>query len=132
MQVYSETVKKGTSPPPTRRPAATLRAAPSVTLKVSLGPERYTVPTVTGLKLADAVSALRIAHLHPDTPTQAYSDTVPNGSVISIDPAGRAARSSRDTHVAIVVSNGPAPVTAPKVAGMHRRRRRSARCRSSG
>jgi eukaryotic-like serine/threonine-protein kinase len=115
--VYSETAKKGTVAGADPAPGRHAARGSLVTLKVSLGPERYTVPTVTGLKLSDAVSALRISHLHPATPTEAYSDTVPKGSVISIDPvAGRSVK--RDTPVAIVMSNGPAPVTAPKVAGV--------------
>ena len=75
------------------------------------------MPTVLKLSLADAVAALRVAHLHPDTPTSAYSDTVPSGSVISIKPAAGASVKSQ-TPVAIVLSKGPAPVTVPKLTGM--------------
>ncbi len=115
--IYSETAKKGTVAAADPAPGKHASRGALVTLKLSLGPERYTVPTVTGLQLADAVSALRIAHLHPDTPSQAYSDTVASGAVISTDPvAGKSVKP--DTHVAIVKSMGPAPVTAPKVAGM--------------
>jgi eukaryotic-like serine/threonine-protein kinase len=115
--VYSERVPKGkiaAVDPPVGRHAP--RGA-AVSLKVSLGPERYTVPTVTGLRLVDAVAALRVAHLHPETPSNAYSDTVPAGSVISITPdAGTQAKPQAP--VAIVASRGPAPVTAPKLTGM--------------
>ncbi len=115
--VYSETAKKGTIAAADPAPGKHASRGALVTLRLSLGPERYTVPTVTGLKLGDAVSALRIAHLHADTPTQAYSDTVASGAVVSTDPvAGKSVKP--DTHVAIVQSQGPAPVTAPKVAGM--------------
>ncbi len=89
----------------------------AVSLTLSLGPERYTVPTVDKLSLADAVAALRVAHLHPDTPTTAYSDTVASGAVISIKPAAGLSVKPQ-TPVAIVVSNGPAPVTVPKLSGL--------------
>ena len=117
VSVYSETVTKGdvaaVSPPAGRK----LARGAVVTLTLSLGPERYTVPTVLRLPLADAVSALRVAHLHPETPTTTYSDTVPNGDVISIDPvAGTSAKPQ--TPVAIVISKGPAPVTIPKLSGL--------------
>ncbi len=117
VSVYSESVKKGdvadVSPPAGRR----LPRGAVVTLTLSLGPERYTVPTVLKLSLADAVSALRVAHLHPDTPTAAYSDTAPNGTVISITPAAGESVKPQ-TPVAIVVSKGPAPVTVPKLSGL--------------
>ncbi len=117
VSVYSETVKKGdvavVSPPSGRR----LSRGAVVTLTLSLGPERYTVPTVLRLSLADAVSALRVAHLHPDTPTGAYNDTIANGNVISINPAPGTSVKPQ-TPVAIVVSKGPAPVTVPKLSGL--------------
>jgi beta-lactam-binding protein with PASTA domain len=115
--VYSESVPEGkiasVDPPVGHH---TGRGA-AVRLKVSLGPERYSVPTVTGLRLVDAVAALRVAHLHPGTPSNAYSDSVPAGAVISITPtAGTEAKPQAP--VAIVASRGPAPVTAPKLTGM--------------
>ncbi len=98
VSVYSETVKKGdvaaVSPPSGRR----LARGAVVTLTLSLGPERYTVPTVLKLPLADAVSALRVAHLHPETPTTAYSDTIATGNVISIDAARRDVCQAADAH----------------------------------
>jgi serine/threonine-protein kinase len=117
VSVYSETVKRGDVA--TVSPAAGHRLARGkpVTLTLSLGPERYTVPTVLKLSLADAVSALRVAHLHPQTPTAAYNDTIPVGNVISIKPeAGQSVKPQ--TQVAIVISKGPAPVTVPKLSGL--------------
>ena len=117
VQVYSETVPKGDIAATDPATGRNISRGALVTLKVSLGPERYSVPTVTGIALADAVSALRVAHLHADQPTNGYSDTVKLGNVISTDPvAGKLVKP--DTHVAIVVSQGPAPVKAPKVAGL--------------
>jgi serine/threonine-protein kinase len=88
-----------------------------VTLALSLGPERYTVPTVTKLALADAVGALRVAHLQVGGQTNDYNDTVPAGAIVSSTPqAGVLAKP--DTPVALVVSRGPAPVTAPNLKNL--------------
>ena len=117
VQVYSETVPKGDVASTDPATGHEISRGALVTLKVSLGPERYSVPTVTGIPLADAVSALRVSHLHADQPTNGYSDTVKSGNVISTDPvAGKLVKPN--TPVAIVLSQGPAPVSAPKVAGM--------------
>jgi serine/threonine protein kinase/beta-lactam-binding protein with PASTA domain len=117
VEVYSETIPKGqvgaTDPAPGKR----VSRGSVVSVELSLGPERYTVPTVTNLQLSDAVSALRVAHLHPDTPTEVYSDTIAVGAVVSITPAaGSVVKPS--TPVAIKVSKGPQPVTAPKITDL--------------
>ncbi|HEX4428375.1 MAG TPA: Stk1 family PASTA domain-containing Ser/Thr kinase [Frankiaceae bacterium] len=117
VEVYSETVKKGDVATVSPSAGHHVKRGALVTLQLSLGPERYSVPTVDKLTLADAVDALKVAHLHADTPTTAYSDTVAKGAVISISPtAGNQVKPQ--THVAIVVSNGPAPVTIPKLTGL--------------
>ncbi len=117
VEVYSETVKKGDVAVVNPAAGHHVNRGAVVTLQLSLGPERYTVPTVEKLTLADAVDALRVAHLHADTPTGVYSDTVAKGSVISIDPAA-GNQVKPQTHIAIVVSNGPAPVTVPTLTGL--------------
>ena len=117
VEVYSETVPKGkvgaTDPAAGKR----LSRGAIVSVKLSLGPERYTVPTVTNLQLAAAVSALRVAHLHPDTPDEVYSDTVTQGAVVSITPAAGSVVKP-DTPVVIKVSKGPQPVVAPKITDL--------------
>ncbi len=57
-----------------------------VTLIPSLGPVLVRVPSVTGLKLADAEAALRRAGLTPGKVTNATSTTIPLGVVISTKP----------------------------------------------
>ncbi|MCW2549861.1 MAG: protein kinase [Mycobacterium sp.] len=115
--VYSETVTKGQVAATDPAAGHRLKRGAAVTLKLSLGPERYTVPTVTGLKVAAAISSLSVAHLSPHTPKPAYSDTVASGLVISIDPpAGKLVKPK--TPVTIVVSKGPQPVTAPKITDL--------------
>ncbi len=116
-QAYSETVPKNAVVSATPAPGRHVKRGTLITLAISLGPERYTVPSVVKLTLSDAVSALRIAHLHPATPTSVHSDTIPAGSVIAITPsAGTIAKP--DTPIAIVVSDGPAPVKVPKLTDL--------------
>ena len=57
-----------------------------VTLIPSLGPVLIRVPSVTGMKLADAEAALRRAGLTPGKVTNATSTTIPVGVVISTNP----------------------------------------------
>jgi serine/threonine-protein kinase len=114
---YSETVPKGAVAALQPGPGHSVSRGTTVTITLSLGPERYTVPTVTKLALADAVSALRVAHLRPGPQSPAYSDTVPAGVVVSSDPTP-GVLVKPDTSVALVVSRGPAPVNPPNVAGL--------------
>ncbi len=115
VEVYSETVPKGqiaaTDPGVKRH----VHRGSTVLLRVSLGPERYTVPSILRATQAKAVDALHVAHLEPGTITTAYSDTIPADAVISMTPkAGLLVKPK--TTVDLVVSKGPAPVTAPDVS----------------
>ena len=57
-----------------------------ITLVPSLGPVLVQVPSVTGLKVADAEAALRRAGLTPGRVKSAASTTIPLGVVISTSP----------------------------------------------
>jgi serine/threonine protein kinase/beta-lactam-binding protein with PASTA domain len=118
VDVYSETVPKGLVAAVDPGAGDRVKRGSHVTIKLSLGPERYTVPAVAKLKLAEALSALRVAHLKPETPREVYSDTIPAGSVIGIINLQPGAQAKRDTPVTIAVSRGPEPVDAPKVLGL--------------
>ena len=117
VEVYSETVPKGQVGATDPAPGKHVSRGSVVSVELSLGPERYTVPTVTNLQLSDAVSALRVAHLHPDTPSDLYSDTVAVGAVVSTAPAAGSVVKP-GTPVVIKVSKGPQPVTAPKITDL--------------
>jgi len=87
----------------------------TVTVHLSKGPERYTVPTLAGQDLGTAQQQLSGLHLRSST-TQAYSSSIGIGKVISADPAPGASL-RRDTVVGLVVSKGPPPVNVPDVTG---------------
>jgi serine/threonine-protein kinase len=88
----------------------------TITLTLSLGPERYPVPDVTGMELAAAKGELEQVKLKIKEGTGKYSDTVPEGVVISVSPAVNTALRPGDT-VTVVVSKGRAPITVPNLNG---------------
>lgn len=114
-KAFSLTVPRGsvisTDPAPGRR----VRSNGTVTLTVSKGPEVVRVPDVRGRTPATARREITDAGLVPGTVTRAFSEDVPNGRVISTDPAGGTDRSP-DTPIAITVSRG-APIEVPDVIG---------------
>ena len=87
-----------------------------VELFVSKGVGEELVPDVVGQPLAQAQAAIQAAGFRFANPTQAASATVPNGSVISTDPAGGASVAA-STLIRIVVSTGPEQAKVPTVVG---------------
>jgi len=108
-QEFSEIVPNGqvidTDPQPTDR---ILRSG-TITAVVSRGPERYEVPDLAGKPVDEAKQLLTETHLTAAGKlTEDYSDTVPQGAVISSDPA-KGATLKRDSSVRLIVSKGPPP-----------------------
>jgi serine/threonine-protein kinase len=114
---FSENVKAGevvsTDPAPGHRVAK----HGTITVLLSKGPERFSVPTVSGKSVADAKAALAGASLAvAGDQKHDYSDSVPSGSVIGTDPAA-GTNLKRDAVVTLVVSDGGAPVKVPRLIG---------------
>jgi serine/threonine-protein kinase len=113
---YSETVKKDVvltqDPPADER----IVRGGTITLILSLGPERYPVPDVTGMELAAARGELEQVKLKVKEGAGKYSDTVPQGVVISTDPKADTSLRPGET-VTVVVSKGRAPITVPDLTG---------------
>ena len=78
----------------------------TVTLVVSSGVEKVTVPDLTGKTKAEATKALSDLGLTMTT-TEEYSDTVKEGSVISNDQTNQEVK--RGTAIAVVLSKGKEP-----------------------
>ncbi len=74
-------------------------------------PARIQVPDVVGHSLPDAESAINGAGLTIGTTTQQYNDTVPEGLVITQNPAA-GVPVEEGSQVDVVVSLGPAPITS--------------------
>ncbi len=90
-----------------------------VVATVSKGPERFLVGSaLVGAPLQQVRDALAGMPIRTSE-TQAYNETVPEGSVAAFNPpAGTPLR--RDQPLTVVVSRGPAPVDVPSVVGMER------------
>ncbi|MEU7902345.1 Stk1 family PASTA domain-containing Ser/Thr kinase [Actinoplanes sp. NPDC049118] len=87
-----------------------------ITLALSLGPERYPVPDVVGLEVSAARGDIEATKLKFKQGTGKYSDSVPQGVVISTDPKATTALKPGAT-VTVVVSKGRAPITVPDFSG---------------
>jgi eukaryotic-like serine/threonine-protein kinase len=113
--VYDENVAKGialgTDPPFGKKETP----EQEVKLIVSNGPKPVPVPDVAGKSYDEAVQILagkRLAAARQD----AFSDTVPAGTVIGTEPAA-GKEVPRDSTVTIIVSKGPEPVQVPNLVG---------------
>ena len=111
---YSETIAKGlvirTDPGPGER----LLRGGSFTLVMSLGPERYPMPTVVGEQRTDAERLLTSGRLAVGEVTEEWSETVASGVVLSAtqEPGTQL---KPDTPVDLVVSKGPEPIQIPNL-----------------
>jgi len=115
---YSETVPKDVvlsqNPPFGKR----LIKGGTITLTLSLGPERHPVPDISGLELSAAKAQLDSLNLKLKEGDKQYSDTVPEGVVISTNPKADTQLKPGDT-VTVVVSKGRAPITVPDLSGLN-------------
>ena len=89
----------------------------TITLTLSLGPERYPVPDVVGKELAAAKGELEQVKLKRQGGHRQYSDTVPQGVVIAHRPARSDTELKPGDTVTVVVSKGRAPITVPDLIG---------------
>ncbi|RKT04264.1 serine/threonine-protein kinase [Streptomyces sp. 3211.6] len=112
---FSEAFDRGTVMDSDPAGGKKIRGNGAVTLTVSRGPELVSVPDLKGRPLEDAKAELTKAGLAPGIVTQAFSQDVAQGSVISTDPAGGQKRAP-DSAVALQVSKGR-PVQVPSVTG---------------
>ncbi|MGW6984202.1 Stk1 family PASTA domain-containing Ser/Thr kinase [Streptomyces sp. NPDC054932] len=93
-----------------------IRGNGAVTLTISRGPEVVAVPNLKGRPLEEAKAELTRSGLAPGAVTQAFSQDIAQGSVISTNPVGGEKRAP-DTAVSLVVSKGR-PVPVPSVTGV--------------
>lgn len=117
---YSESVPKGEVI--SSEPGAGERILPddAVTLVLSLGPERYDVPELEGKTLDEAEAALADVQFVVGKVSERWSETVPEGQVISSDPGFGTKAGKRlpvDTVVDLVVSKGRQPIKVKDFTG---------------
>jgi len=109
VRAFDETVKAGVviaSDPATGREVG---RGSTVTLTVSQGSERYAVPPLVGRSQAEAEQRLIEARLTTGKVSQAFSETVPQGQVVSTSPPAETSV-KRATAVALVISKGRQPI----------------------
>jgi len=113
---FSPDVAEGSvisSDPPVDSPVA---KGSKVVLVVSKGTELVKVPDVVNKTQADAEKTLKDAQFKV-TSSEAFSDTVPKGSVVSQRPEAGVSVDAGST-IALTISKGSAPVTVPDVTNM--------------
>ncbi len=115
-EVFDEVEPRGQVVSATPASGATVRKGDSIALAVSKGPERFAVPAIVNLPRDAADQALTERTLTAGQVTEDFSETVPQGSVISQDPAPDT-QVKRGTPVAYVVSKGRRPIDVPDVTG---------------
>jgi serine/threonine-protein kinase len=113
---FSETVPKDVVLSQDPAAAERIIKGGSITLTLSLGPERYPVPDLVGLELAAAKGELEGTKLKAKEGAGKYSDSIPQGVVISTDPKANS-RLKPGATVTLVVSKGRAPITVPDFTG---------------
>jgi serine/threonine-protein kinase len=87
----------------------------TITLTLSLGPERYALPDEAGKDVGLAGNELAQLKLSVQT-VEVYDDVVPPGVVAGTDPAPQT-QVKPGTKVTLKVSRGRAPLTVPSVIG---------------
>lgn len=106
---FSEEVTKGAVISTDPRSGQSVWRSTTVTLVVSKGPERYAVPNLAGTPLTEALTRLNEGRLTIGTQTEAWSETVPAGSVIDTSPvAGTPMKPGAP--VDLTVSKGREPI----------------------
>ena len=92
------------------------RAGSSVDVITSTGPELIAVPSVTGMSVDEATTAITGAGLALGNTDNVYSADAPAGDVVGSRPeAGSTQRPG--TEVTLLVSNGSEPIDIPNVVG---------------
>ncbi|GGL85203.1 serine/threonine protein kinase [Streptomyces fumigatiscleroticus] len=112
---YSDTVKRGTVISTDPQAGTRIRDHDSVSLTISDGPETVKLPDVGEYRLDKAREVLKDSGLQPGMVTREFSEDVPEGFVISTDPAADT-KVRAGTAVALTVSKG-SPVDVPDVTG---------------
>ncbi|NES29545.1 Stk1 family PASTA domain-containing Ser/Thr kinase [Micromonospora terminaliae] len=88
----------------------------TITLTLSLGPERLPVPDVVGKDFELAQAELTGAKLVPVKGSSRYDDALPAGVVLGTDPkVGTVVKPG--AKVTVILSKGRAPVTVPNLVG---------------
>jgi serine/threonine-protein kinase len=110
---FSETVKIGQIASTNPAPGARVRKQTAVTVVISKGPERYSMPTVVGLSAQEARDAILSHSLQVGVETQVYDEVVPEGFVVSASQeTGTELKSNTAVDLVISLGRQPIPITS--------------------
>jgi len=100
-----------------QRPGANQRIVKggTITLTLSLGPERYEVPDENGQPFDQAAADL-VAHKLVPRRVEVYDDSMPKGNVLGTEPP-KGTVVPPGTEITVKVSKGKAPISVPNVVG---------------
>ncbi len=115
-EVFDEEAPRGEVMKVDPAPGTNVRRGTDVELVVSKGPERYAVPEIVGSTLTEARTRIADNSLAVGEVTEAFSEKVPDGQVISTDPK-QGADLKKGSEIALTVSKGRKPITVPDVTG---------------
>jgi eukaryotic-like serine/threonine-protein kinase len=114
--LYSEKIPRDTvlsqSPAGNRR----IVRGGTITLTLSLGPERYKVPDENGKPYDEAATDLTTIKLVVKR-MDVYDDNMPSGNVLATDPPAGSVVAPR-TQIVVKVSKGKAPISVPNLIGL--------------
>jgi beta-lactam-binding protein with PASTA domain len=110
----SDTIPTGRVVDQSPSPGSRIARGSTVTIFVSTGKERVTVPDVRHLTLNEAIARLNDVHLNPDVHDVYSSATV--STVVGQAPAG-GEKVLANSKVRLNVSQGPKQITIPNVVG---------------
>jgi serine/threonine-protein kinase len=113
---FDETVPKGVVMSTDPGAGTEVSRGTDVTVTVSRGPERYAVPNVVNKSKAEATDQITAAKLVVGDTSEAYSESVAAGLVVSVDPKV-GTELKRGTKVALVVSKGRQPIAVTDWTG---------------
>ena len=86
-EAFDEKVPKGVVVSVQPTPGTEVRRGTDVALVVSKGPERYAVPPVVGMTVAEASARIEAVNLKVGKVTEAFSEKVPRGRSCPPSPA---------------------------------------------
>jgi eukaryotic-like serine/threonine-protein kinase len=115
-QAFSEKVATGVVISTDPAAGTTVRRGTDVALVVSKGPERYAVPPVVGMTLAEATARIEDVNLEVGKVGKAFDEKVPEGQVVSAKP-GPGASLKKGATVSLTVSKGRKPIEVPDLTG---------------
>jgi serine/threonine-protein kinase len=115
-QQFSETVAVGHIISTDPAAGVDVRDGSTVNAIISKGLERYAIPQVAGMSIADATTAIEDSSLTVGGQTSAYDEKIPKGKVVGTNPPANQ-KLKRDQQVTLIVSKGSAPIPVPNLVG---------------